>query len=242
MRQVEHYLDPERRLHIAREFVLGAMHHLHRNLLYYRNRGKDVEPFLSMLEAEREAAERAREIEELRGAEGRGRNAYYKAFDSILKLEEPFLKRVKRPPDNLINALISFGNTLLYTAVLREIYVTQLNPTISYLHEPSARRFSLALDLAEIFKPLVVDRVIFKLVNKGMVGEDDAVEEVGFVCLSEEGRRKFVKEFEARLAETVKHPRLKRNVSYRQLVRLECYKLVRHLLGIEEYKALRAWW
>jgi len=242
VRQVEHFLDPERRLHIAREFVLGAMHHLHRNLLYYRSRGKDVEPFLSMLDAEREAAERAREIEELRGAEGRGRSAYYKAFNRILKLEEPFLKRVKRPPDNMINALISFGNTMLYTAVLREIYVTQLNPTVSYLHEPSARRFSLALDLAEIFKPLIVDRAIFKLVNKGMVGEGDLVEEVGFVCLNEEGRRKFVKEFEGRLAETVKHPRLKRSVSYRQLIRLECYRLIRHLLGIEEYKALRAWW
>ncbi len=242
VKQVEHYLDPDRRLFIAREFVLGAWHNLHRNLLYYQSRGKDVERMLSALEAEREEIERADGLERLRGAEGRCRDAYYHAFNYILSLETPFVKRVKRPPDNMINALLSFGNSLLYSVVLREIYVTQLEPTISYLHEPSARRFSLALDLAEIFKPLIVDRTIFRLVNKSMLTEDHLMEEVGFAYLNEEGRKIFVKEFEERLQATVKHRTLKRHVSYRQLIRLECYKLIRHLIGMEQYKALRAWW
>jgi CRISPR-associated protein Cas1 len=73
----------------------------------------------------------------------------------------------------MVNALLSFGNSLLYTAALSEIYMTQLNPTVSYLHEPSQRRPSLALDLPEIFKPLIVDRVIFRLLNRGEISDDD---------------------------------------------------------------------
>jgi len=242
VRQVEHYLDHGKRLEIAREFVLGAWHNLHRNLLYYRNRGRDVDKVVEAVEREKGSILQAATVEQLRGAEGRCRDHYYRAFNHILSLSEPFTRRVKRPPDNMINALLSFGNTMLYTAVLREIYVTQLNPTISYLHEPSARRFSLALDIAEVFKPIIVDRVIFSLLNKRTLGEADFLEEVGFTYLNEEGRKKFVREFEERLQATVKHRRLKRSVSYRQLLRLECYRLIRHLVGMERYESLKAWW
>lgn len=74
------------------------------------------------------------------------------------------------PPDNMINSLISFVNTLIYTKVLSEIYHTQLNPTISYLHEPGVRRFSLSLDIAEVFKPLIGDRLIFTVKSKADYG------------------------------------------------------------------------
>jgi len=75
--------------------------------------------------------------------------------------EIDFTKRVKRPPANMVNALIRFGNSMVYISCLAEIYRTQLNPLISYLHEPGTKRFSLSLDLAEIFKPLLADRLIF---------------------------------------------------------------------------------
>jgi CRISPR-associated protein Cas1 len=242
VKQVEHCMDPAKRLVIAREIVQGAYHNLHRNLLYYRNRGKAVEEAVEVLEVESRAIEGAHSIPELMGAEGRMRDAYYRAFNEILKLETPFLKRVKRPPDNMINALISFGNSLLYSVTLSQIYRTPLNPTISYLHEPGTRRFTLALDISEIFKPIIVDKMIFKLVNKQMITEEDLMEEVEFAYLKERGRKVVVQEFEERLRTTVKHRRLGRNVSYRGFIRLECYKLVRHLLGIEPYRALRAWW
>ena len=74
-------------------------------------------------------------------------------------------KRVKRPPDNPINALISFGNTLLYTKTISAIYQTHLNQSISFLHEPTEQRFSLSLDLSEVFKPIIVFKTIFELVN-----------------------------------------------------------------------------
>jgi CRISPR-associated protein Cas1 len=244
VRQVEHYLDPQKRLYLARQFVEGALFHLRRNLGYYQRRGRPLEPVLRAVEEALSQLAGCPDIASLMGLEGRARDAYYPAFNLIMELEEPFQQRVRRPPDNLINALLSFGNTLLYTAALAEIYVTQLNPTISYLHEPSQRRFSLALDLAEVFRPLIVDRVIFRVVNRRMIGEGD-LEPLGAsqgVYLSQRGRKAFIAALEETLATTVHHRLLKRNVSYRQLLRLEAYKLVRHLLGMEPYKALHAWW
>ncbi len=244
VRQVEHYLDGSKRLELAKAFVEGALFHIRRNLAYYRNRGKAVDDALSVVEAAMERLPTCATVAEAMSEEGRAREAYYQAFNEILDLQEPFEKRVRRPPDNLVNALISFGNSLLYTAVLSEIYVTQLNPTVSYLHEPSQRRFSLALDIAEVFKPLVVDRVIFRLLNRGEVDEGD-FESVGAakgVYLKEDARKKFVRAFEETLQTTVQHRQLKRPVSYRQLIRLEAYKLIKHPIGMEPYKSLKAWW
>jgi len=244
VRQVEHYLDPAKRLYLARQFVEGALFHIRRNLAYYQRRGKGLDVPLATVEGCLSEIGRCADIPALMGVEGRAHDAYYAAFNLVMDLEAPFQQRVRRPPDNLINALLSFGNTLLYTVTLTEVYVTQLNPTISYLHEPSQRRFSLALDIAEIFRPLIVDRVIFRVVNRNMIGEDD-LEPLGEsqgVYLSEEGRKTFVRALEETLATTVYHRALKRNVSYRQLLRLEAYKLVRHLIGMEEYRPFKAWW
>lgn len=79
--------------------------------------------------------------------------------------EIDFKKRVMHPPDNMINSLISYVNSLIYAKILSEVYHTQLNPTISYLHEPGVRRYSLCLDVSEIFKPLIGDRLIFSFTN-----------------------------------------------------------------------------
>ncbi|WP_281243876.1 CRISPR-associated endonuclease Cas1 [Alteribacillus iranensis] len=100
------------------------------------------------------------------GKEGRIRQSYYDAFTAILPEDFAYKGRSKQPPNDPLNALISFGNSMMYRGVLSEIYRTQLDPTISYLHEPSTKRFSLSLDLAEIFKPLIVDPLIFSLVNR----------------------------------------------------------------------------
>jgi CRISPR-associated protein Cas1 len=244
VRQVEHYLDPERRLELAREFVAGALFHIRRNLNYYRNRGRAVDDALAIVQECLEHLPTCPDIPALMSQEGHARTAYYAAFNEILDLEVPFTKRERRPPTNMVNALLSFGNSLLYAATLSELYVTQLNPTISYLHEPSQRRFSLALDIAEIFKPLIVDRTIFRVLNRGELDESDfeRIGEAEGIYLSDAARRRFVRAFEETLQTTVQHRQLKRNVSYRQLLRLEGYRLIRHLVGMEQYRAFRAWW
>lgn len=182
------------------------------------------------------------EINPLRGIEGKMRERYYQAWRHILREGWTFERRVRRPPDNEVNALISFGNSHLYTVCLGELYRTQLTPTISYLHEPGARRFSLALDLSEIFKPLIVDRAIFRLINTGQLKESHFDRSLDGCFLTDPGKKLFLAALEERLATTIKHRRLGRAVSYRHLIRLECYKLIRHLTGVENYHAFRAWW
>ncbi len=114
-------------------------------------------------------------------------------FNLFLKEDFSFEKREKHPPSNPMNALISFGNSLLYTTILSECYRTQLNPTISYLHEPRERRFSLCLDLSEIFKPLIVDPIIFRLINTGVITTGDFDQDLNGCYLNEGRKRNFSK-------------------------------------------------
>ncbi len=238
VRQVENYLDKEKRLYLAYSFVEGALFHMMRNLRNYdRTKG-----YIEKINDELNKAKSCNDIQELMGCEGRARDNYYQSFNMFLKKEFTFEKREKRPPTTPINALISFGNSLLYSITLSEIYKTQLNPAISYLHEVREKRYSLSLDISEIFKPLIVDPVIFKLINNNMLKLSDFEEDLNHCYLKEEGKKKFVQEFETKLQTTIKHRKLKRNVSYRYLIRLECYKLIKHFLEDDLYKPLKAWW
>jgi CRISP-associated protein Cas1 len=212
-----------------------------RNLKYYHSRGKVLDGQISEITLFQEKIEAAADIPGLMGIEGNIRQVYYTAFDEILKDFE-MGGRSKQPPKNEVNALISFGNMLCYTVCLDQLYHTQLNPTISFLHEPGYRRFSLALDLAEIFKPILVDRTIFKLLNKKVLQTKDFDDKLSSITLKEEGRKKFIAEWEERLKETIKHRSLKKNVSYKHLIKLECYKLVQHVLDMRTYEPFKAWW
>ena len=239
--QAWHVLDHDARMYVAGQFVYGAVHHMLKNL---RRHKAKTSIWIEKLELERKKIPTASDIPTLMGMEGNMRQIYYQAFNSIIKYEDfYFERREKRPPTDRINALISFGNSLMYTTILSEMYKTQINPTISFLHEPSSKRFSLALDIAEIFKPLIVDSLIFSLINNRMIKKKhfDFIEDK--VCmLNEEGNKIFITEYEARLAKTIKHRKLNRSVSYRYLIRLECYKLIKQFLGDEEYRSLKAWW
>ncbi len=243
VKQVEHYIDQNLRLAIAREIIRSSNHNILKNLKYYERRYGDLSEFISDIENRDKELAISRSIEELMGFEGQIHKRYFEAWNKILK-SEAFLfdKRTRMPPDNPINALISFGNSMVYATALSEIYKTQLSPAVSYLHQPSTRRFSLSLDLAEVFKPLLVDRLIFSMINHNQIRENHFESDLKFCYLNEKGRRVFTQQFDEKLKTTVKHPTLKRNVSYRQLIRLECYRLVKHILGEEHYKGFKMWW
>ena len=240
--QVQHYLEQQKRLILAKEFIATAVDNMLRNLKYYRGRKEGVDAWADTIAGNLADMSSINSISELMGYEGQLRSIYYKSFADIIDIEIDFKKRVKRPPDNMMNALISFANAMTYTTCLSEIYRTQLDPAISFLHEPGERRFSLSLDLAEVFKPLLADRSIFKLLNSGMLTEKHFDKKLNACYLDEKGRKIFVKEFDDRLKTTIKHRNLNRNVSYRHLIRLECYKLIKHLTGVKKYKGFRAWW
>jgi len=241
VKQVKHYLDPEERISIAKEIVSSTIYNTLRILEHYRKHNKDVKyEILKIRECELKV-NNTKSIEELMQREGESWKYYYQTFPKILKFFE-FHSRVRRPPDNEINCLISFLNSLLYTAVLTELYHTQLNPSVSYLHEPFVRRFSLALDISEMFKPLIVGRSLFNLVNKRIIKEENFRRDLNSCLLNDSGKRIVLKEFDERLNLTVDHPSLKRRVSYKRLFRLEGYKIVKHVIGDAKYEGFRMWW
>jgi CRISPR-associated protein Cas1 len=233
VKQSEYYLDNEKRLYLAKKFVEGSVRNIYRNLSRYKI-DFPVEEVLEKLED-------SKTITEVMSVEAMMRNEYYGSFDKIFNNFE-FEKRSRRPPHNEINALISFGNSLLYSGVISEIFNTHLNPSVSYLHEPFERRFSLALDIADIFKPLLVDRLVFYLVNKNVLDERHFEKDLNSCLLNDEGRKIFLTHYKKRLEKTIKHRKLNRKVSYQRLIRLECYKLQKHILEMDTYEPFVIWW
>ena len=235
VRQVQHYLDPQKRLELARRMIEGAVHNMRR---IFGKRG-DTD-FVAEVNERKEQLRQAADVGELMRVEAAIRKAYYQAIARATGWE--FGSREIRPPGNPLNALISFGNALVYTAVLKEIHRTPLNPTVSFLHEPSERRYSLALDMAEVFKPVLSDRLTLHLINRGQIREEHFDRDLNFAYLTEEGRKIYVKAFDEKLEDTVLHRKLRRKVKYRTLIRLDLYRLIKHLLGEKPYEPLKMWW
>ena len=239
--QVKAFANLKHRIKIAKQILKGASYNMLQNLKYYNRRGKNLDKAIEKILSLSGFIPEAKAIDELMGIEGNIRKTYYKGFNKILK-DFVIEGRNYRPPIDPVNALISFGNMMCYSQTLRSIHQTQLNPTISYLHSPGDRRYSLALDIAEIFKPILVDRVIFKVLNKGMIKLDDFDSQLASVILKDKARKIFISAFEERLQETIMHRTLNKHVSYKHLIKLECYKLQKDILRIQEYKPFKIWW
>ena len=239
--QANAYSKLAKRIVIARKFVEGAAFNMLKNLRYYNNREKDVAGCIERIEQLALSINSMQDIDELMGIEGNIRACYYEAF-AVIITDFEMNGRSKLPPSNEVNCMISFVNSLCYTLCLDAIYHTQLNPTISFLHQPGERRYSLALDIAEVFKPMLADRLIFSLLNKKQIQASDFDTRLNSCLLKDSGRKTVVRAWEEKLNETIKHRSLKRSVSYKHLVKLECYKLAKHILSMEEYQPFKAWW
>lgn len=239
--QAKTYENKKRRTELAKKFIQGAAWNMVVNLNYYNRRGKTMTDQINGIRQLAKTLDEAKSVEEVMGIEGNIRKIYYDCFDIII---DDFCMgdRTKQPPQNEVNALISFGNMMCYTETLRAIHQTQLNPTISFLHTPGERRYSLSLDISEIFKPILVDRVIFKTLNKHILSPKCFDKRLNSCLMNEKGKKLFVKAMEERYEETFRHRSLGRSVSYRHLIKLECYKLLKDIMGLEEYKPFKMYW
>lgn len=209
VKQVEKF--QQERLRIAKAMVKGIGINIYEVLYhYYKHDKKEVKSTVDWIKKEFYTnVEAAENIKTLMSAEGELWMRFYGTFFYFLPEDFVMNKRVKRPPDNPINALISFGNTLLYTKTIAAIYRTHLDQRISFLHEPSEGRFSLSLDMSEVFKPVIVYRTIFDLVNNRKIQVHKHFEKkVNDCLLNKEGRKIFVEAFEGRLESVFQHPLL----------------------------------
>ena len=187
--QTSNYENKINRHLLACKFIEGASYNMVKNLQYYNRRGKDMDPIIELIKSYAGKLLETNSVPEVMGLEGNIRQVYYEAFNLILN-DFQMDGRNKQPPQNEVNALISFGNMMCYSFCLRSIHQTQLNPTISYLHTPGERRYSLALDIAEIFKPIIVDQTIFKVLNKKELQEKHFDRALNRCVLNEPGKKK----------------------------------------------------
>jgi CRISP-associated protein Cas1 len=227
---IDQYKSFKNRIFFAREFVHGSIHNMRKVLLKSKIRDYPERLEKIMLEL-------PDEIPNILSKEALAKKLYYKCFRFIIKNKDfVFTTRSYHPPKDKINALISFINALLYSTTLTEIYKTKLDPVISYLHEP-CNRMSLQYDIADIFKPLIVDRMIFSLVNKRIITCDD----FDGIRLKKDSIKKIVSHYDNRLKKTVRFSDYD-VFSYKFIIRKECYKIINHIEGKQDYKSFKMWW
>lgn len=229
----------ENRLIIAKSIVNAIARNIHEILYhYYRHEKKELKPYLDWLKDDvPNFLDKELRIEQILFIEGQIWNRFYDSFSHFLPDDFLMNKRVKRPPDNPMNALVSFGNTLLYTKTISQIYNTHLNQSISFLHSPREGRFSLSLDLSEAFKPIIVFRTIFDLVGRKKLQVTKHFDKsLNYALLNEEGKKIFIDAFEERINESFLHPKLKRKVSYKHAIKLDGYKLIKSIVEKREFK------
>lgn len=237
IRQVNAFND--NREIIAKAIVNGIGKNIYEVLYhYYKHEKKEVKETLDWIKKEMPIyLTNADNIKKILSVEGELWQRFYSTFKYILPEDFVMNKRVKRPPDNPINALISFGNTLLYTKTISAIYQTHLDQSISFLHEPTEQRFSLSLDLSEVFKPIIVFRTIFELVNNHKLKIDKHFDKKTNYCLlNDSGRQIFIEAFEARIESKFQHSKLKRKISYKTAIKYDGYKLIKYLYEEKEFK------
>jgi CRISPR-associated protein Cas1 len=237
IKQAEAYKN--KRIIIAKAIVEAIGENIYEVLYhYYKHDKKEVKGTIDWIRKDMKInLDKANDIKQIMQVEGETWQRFYGEFKHILPEDFVMNKRVKRPPDNPINALISFGNTLLYGKTITIIYSTHLDQRISFLHEPSEGRFSLSLDISEAFKPIIVFKTIFDLVNnKRLQVAKHFDKKVNYCLLNEDGRKIFITAFEERLESVFMHSKLKRKVTYRTAIKLDCYKLIKFILEDKEFK------
>lgn len=172
-------------------------------------------------------------IESILAAEGQGSAAYFGAFGALLSdpASWPFPGRIKRPPTDPVNALLSFGYALLAGQVSGAVQLVGFDPFVGYLHSSVYGRPALALDLMEEFRSVIVDAVVLELLNNRRLKPEDFSEELGTFRLKDEPRRLFLLRFEERLREEITHPTFGYKASYRRCLELQARLLAKTVTG-----------
>jgi len=240
--QVRAYDDLDRRLRIGHRITEASIHNMRGNLRYYDGRRGDFSEAIQELGEEKSNVTSAETVNDIRAIEGNARRTYYNCFDEILRDPFELSRREYNPPTNEANAAISFLNGMVYTTCVSAIRKTALDPTVGFVHEPGERRFTLSLDIADIFKPILADRLLFRLINRQQLSMDDFEGALEGTLLNENGRTTVLEEYEKTLDETIDHPRLNRKVSFKTLVQTDIYSLKKHILTDEPYHATKRWW
>lgn len=225
--------DPERVLTLARWIVAGKLEN-QRTMLLRGNRKVEehaISEAAELIKREVKAVPGAATLDSLRGMEGAGAAAYFDAFARLLRQDLGFARRVRRPPTDPVNAVLSLAYTCLMNQVMAALQVVGLDPYAGYLHAAQYARPSLALDLMEEFRPIIADSVALTLLNTRALQATDFEAELGSYRLTKAGRHCFYEQFEARLNTEIEHPTFGYKATYRRCLELQARLLAKWLMG-----------
>jgi len=250
--------EPDFVLSLAKKFVAGKLGNYRLLLRRYQKEAQkeEVEKAIHSLRRLLEKVEEPINLDALRGMEGSGSAAYFAVLGHLIKSPEfRFEKRTRRPPRDPVNVLLSFGYTLLANTVQTFIDLSGLDPYLGSLHSPDYGRPSLALDLMEEFRPVLVDTVMLRVVNTKAITmkdffvpeeapplpENGELEDIGPsdypILLTYEGTKKWITMYEKRLAELTFYPITEQRLTYRQICEQQVRLFIRHLKGEGDYRS-----
>lgn len=228
MKQYEAYQDDGMRLHIARGIVKKAISERIRVLRKYGRKDPFIIDRIAEMARYGNRTQNVTSVSELRGMEGNAMKTYFSAFSSLLSI--PFEGRTKRPPRDEGNAILSFGNVLLYNTVEAAVFRASMDVQVGFLHEIHENRGSLAIDIAEIFRPIIVDNLILRLDRmRNLLPRHFDKDE--FKCyLNNRGKEIWLNAFRSLLRSSIRYPPLKRSIAVHEEIKLECYNLIKYIL------------
>ncbi|MCK4257660.1 MAG: CRISPR-associated endonuclease Cas1 [Halanaerobiales bacterium] len=236
--------DEEFCKNLSCQFIKGKIYNM-RVLLQKRNQAKKDEETAKAIKNLKnilKKLEDSESIDSLRGLEGYATKLYFQSIDSLLSGEIHFKKRNRRPPKDPVNALLSLGYTLLTRDIEGYCRVVGLDPYIGFLHKDRYGKPSLALDLMEEFRPLIVDQMVLYVLNSGIIAEED-FEEIGQLKLKQPAFKKFLSHYEQRKKTELKHPVFNYQITYQRAFEIQARMLAKYITGeLEEYIPLQIRW
>ncbi len=244
--QLQRSQEPDFALRTARQFVTGKLHNLRVILQRYARRAASASNHreattlthaVDGVGAMLRRVDACQTINSLSGVEGRGTAAYFRVWKELLKPPWRFERRIRRPPPDPVNILLSFGYTLLTQNIWGAVLTAGLDPYVGFLHQLNYNRPSLPLDLMEEFRPVIVDSVVLRCLNNEILTPDHFVpgdQEERPLVLTDEGMRRFIREMETRFDQDFKDVRTGQRISYRRLFLNQVYHLSRIITGAEK--------
>lgn len=236
--------ESEKAVHLVRGFVRGKLKN-YRKMLQRTHRNYPEIPLESaILSLERAILpiDKTDSINSLRGLEGAGSAAYFGAFNHLIRVEGfSFEARRRRPPTDPINALLSFGYSLLRHDIQSAVNIVGFDPYLGYLHFQHYGRPGLALDLMEEFRPLIVDAMVLSAINlKQITPADFTIEPLSnAVLLSKEGRKMFLQLYAQKKQSQIAHPVLGKKYTYQETFEIQARLMGKYLMGeTEQYPPL----
>lgn len=226
IKQAALFLDFKKRIELCNILVNGIRKNMNRTITHYMKSCDELYNKIIVKE----------NIQDLMMEEGRLWKKYYSNIDEVVSEEFRLEQRIKHPTLNYGNSLISFLNSLLYAEIITQCKHVSLNPSISFYHSPSRSRFSLALDISEVFKPIFVTRLFVSLCNKSILqGSEKHFDKGSVIILNKGGKEIVIKEWEKYMSTAIWNEKLSRNTSHREQIKFELFKLIKHYNRIEIY-------